>query len=179
MIYEERLTLTHAKSADAYLEHVKSNLHPQLNKEGGEPLCLLSGLIGDPANQYLQMTAFEDVQEWEAAQSKIPPPPSDLIESETVRLLRPIASRPKPQIPEEDRRAVYGCRRFQIDPANLADFVDSSQNGIWPRIESPRRLHPWPLDHHRHHPAHGHPPPNRLPQPHPLGRDQSYQQPTG
>jgi len=136
MIYEERLTLTHAKSADAYLEHVKSNLHPQLNKEGGEPLCLLSGLIGDPANQYLQMTAFEDVQEWEAAQSKIPPPPSDLIESETVRLLRPIASRPKPQIPEEDRRAVYGCRRFQIDPANLADFVDSSQNGIWPRIES-------------------------------------------
>jgi hypothetical protein len=39
-------------------------------------------------------------------------------------------------VPREDRRAVYGCRRFFIDPANLDDFVNSSQNGIWPRVES-------------------------------------------
>ncbi len=136
MIYEERLTLTHAKSAEAYLEHVKNHRVPQVKKAGGEPLCILSGLIGDPANQYLQMTAFEDVSAWEAAQANVPPSPPDMIESETVRLLRPIASRPKPQIPQEDQRAVYGCRRFVIDPANLADFVDGSQNGIWPRIES-------------------------------------------
>ncbi len=136
MIYEERLTLTHAKAADAYLEYCHTGVFPQIKSEGGEPLCLLSGLIGDPVNQYLQITAFEDVAAWEPAQAKVPPSPSEMVESETVRLLRPIASRPKPQIPEEDRRAVYGCRRFQIDPANLADFVDSSQNGIWPCIES-------------------------------------------
>ena len=31
---------------------------------------------------------------------------------------------------------MYGCRRFIIDPADVSDFVDSSENGIWPRIES-------------------------------------------
>ena len=136
MIYEERLTLSHSKSASDYLEFCKDEHWPKLRAAGGEPICLLSGLIGDPANQYLQMTAFEDVQAWEAAQSKVAPSPQKLVETESVRLFRPIASRPKPQIPSEDRRAVYGARRFFIDPADLADFVNSSQNGIWPRIES-------------------------------------------
>jgi hypothetical protein len=136
MIYEERLTLTHSRSAEDYLEYCQTDRLEQLRTAGGQPLCLLSGLIGDPANQYLQITAFEDVRAWEEAQDKVPPAPSDLIESETARLLRPIASRPKPVVPEADRRAVYGCRRFVINPANLSDFVDSSENGIWPRIES-------------------------------------------
>ena len=136
MIYEERRTLTHARSAEEYLEYCKSDLWPKLRSEGGQPICLLSGLIGDPANQYIQVTGFEDTQAWEAAQSKLAPSPPNLVESESVRLLRPIASRPKSQVPQEDRRAVYGCRRFFIDPADLSDFVNSSQNGIWPRIES-------------------------------------------
>lgn len=136
MIYEERLTLSHSKSADNYLAYCKTDLWPRLRAEGGQPVCLLSGLIGDPANQYLQMTAFEGLRAWEEAQIAIPPSPPDLVESETVRLSRPIASRPKPVVPLEDRRAVYGCRRFFIDPANLDDFVNSSQNGIWPRVES-------------------------------------------
>lgn len=136
MIYEERRTLTHTKSAEDYLDYCKSDLWPRLRAEGGQPICLLSGLIGDPANQYLQVTGFEDVQAWDTAQSTIAPSPTSLVESESVRLLRPIASRPKSPVPEEDRRAVYGCRRFYIDPADLSDFVNSSQNGIWPRIES-------------------------------------------
>ena len=136
MIYEERRTLTHTKSAEDYLEYCKSDLWPRLRAEGGQPICLLSGLIGDPANQYLQVIGFEDVQAWDAVQSTIWPSPTSLVESESVRLLRPIASRPKSPVPEEDRRTVYGCRRFYIDPADLSDFVNSSQNGIWPRIES-------------------------------------------
>jgi len=136
MIYEERLTLTSAKSAEAYLEYAQNERQPQLRTVGGEPLCLFSGLIGDPANQYLQVTAFEDVMAWETAQSRVGPAPSDMVENESVRLLTSISSRPKNPVPKEDQRAVYGCRRFVIDPANLADFVDSSQNGIWPRIES-------------------------------------------
>jgi len=134
MIYEERRTLTHSKSAEDYLEYCTSDLWPSLRAEGGQPICLLSGLIGDPANQYLQVTGFEDVPAWEAVQSIIPPSPPSLVESESVRLLRPIASRPKSPVPQEDRRAVYGCRRFLIDPADLWDFVNSSENGIWPRI---------------------------------------------
>lgn len=136
MIYEERLTLTHSKSAEAYLKYCQTDRQAQLRAAGGQPLCLLSGLIGDPANQYLQITAFEDLRAWEGAQAKVAPSPAELVESESARLLRPIASRPKPVVPQADRRAVYGCRRFFIDPANLSDFVNSSENGIWPRVES-------------------------------------------
>ena len=136
MIYEERRTLSHPKSAEDYLEYCKTGYWPNLRAEGGQPICLLSGLIGDPANQHLQITAFEDVQAWEAAQSKLEPSPQNLVENESVRLFRSIASRPKPSVPEEGRRPVYGCRRFLINPADVSDFVNSSENGIWPRIES-------------------------------------------
>jgi len=76
------------------------------------------------------------VEAWETAQMGIPPSPLDIVASESVRLLKPIAPRPKPQLPPEDRRAVYGCRRFFINPEDVSDFVFSSENGIWPRIES-------------------------------------------
>jgi hypothetical protein len=136
MIYEERRTLAHAKSAADYLQYCHTELWPKLKSEGGQPLCLLSGLIGDPPNQYLQVIEFEDAQAWAAAQNSVSPSPHDLVASESVRLLKSIASRPKAQVPKEDQRAVYGCRRFLINPTDLPDFVNSSQNGIWPRIES-------------------------------------------
>ena len=136
MIYEERRTLTHAKSAADYLEYCQTDLWPKLKAESGQPICLLSGLIGDPANQYLQVTEFEDAQAWEVAQNSVPPSPHEMVVSESVRLMQSIASRPKTQMPKEDQRAVYGCRQFLINPADLLDFVNSSQNGIWPRIES-------------------------------------------
>ena len=136
MIYEERRTLSHPKSAEEYLEYCKTDYWPRLRSEGGQPICLLSGLIGDPTNRFLQITGFDDLQAWEAAQSRAAPSPQNLVESESVRLLRPIASRPKPFVPQEDQRAVYGCRRFFINPADISDFVNSSENGIWPRIES-------------------------------------------
>ncbi len=75
MIYEERLTLTHPRSTEDYLGYCKSDLWPKLKAEGGQPICLLSGLIGDPANQYLQITAFENLRAWEEAQLKVAPTP--------------------------------------------------------------------------------------------------------
>ena len=73
MIYEERLTFTYSKSAEEYLKYCQSDRLEQLSAAGGQTLCLLSGLIGDPANQYLQITAFEDVRAWEEAQAFIGP----------------------------------------------------------------------------------------------------------
>lgn len=135
MIYEERRTLSQSKSGEEYLEYCQTDYWPKIRAEGGRPFCLLSGLIGDPANQFLQITAFEDLKVWEAAQA-VASPPKNVVASESVRLLRPIASRPKQTVPQEDRRAVYGCRTFFIDPEDASDFVASSENGIWPRGES-------------------------------------------
>jgi hypothetical protein len=59
-----------------------------------------------------------------------------LIEAEHVRLLRSSAPRPKPVTPPEDRRAVYGMRRFSIHPKDWPAFVRHSNDGIWPRIEA-------------------------------------------
>ncbi len=136
MIYEERRTLAHSKSTNDYLQFCQTERLPELRTLGADPLALLSGLIGDPANQYLQVTGFEDISAWQSAQEKVSPSAHGMVVEESVRLLRPIASRPKPQVPQEDQRAVYGYRRFVINPADLPDFVNSSQNGIWPRIES-------------------------------------------
>ena len=136
MIYEERRTLAHPKSADDYLKFCQTELFPELRHMGADPISLLSGLIGDPTNQHLQITAFEDMSVWEATQDKVLPLSNSMVIKESVRLIKPIASRPKSKVSAEDQRAVYGCRRFTINPADLQDFVNSSQNGIWPRIES-------------------------------------------
>lgn len=39
-------------------------------------------------------------------------------------------------IPIEDRRPIYGYRKFIISPDDLSEFITCSENGIWPRIES-------------------------------------------
>jgi hypothetical protein len=59
-----------------------------------------------------------------------------LVDSEDVRLLRSVSSRPKSVIAPEDLRPFYGHRRFFISPADVDEFVEHSQNGIWPRIEA-------------------------------------------
>ena len=109
---------------------------PHLKATGGQTLCLLSGLIGDRNNSFLQVTGFEDSAAWELAQKTMPEERNEFIEQEEVRLLRPIASRPKAVIPREDRRPVYGYRRFFINPEDLPQFVRYSEEGVWPLYEA-------------------------------------------
>ncbi|GIS95107.1 MAG: hypothetical protein CM1200mP22_23440 [Dehalococcoidia bacterium] len=175
MIYEERRTLAHPKSADDYLKFCQTELFPELRHLGADPISLLSGLIGDPTNQHLQITAFEDMSVWEATQDKVLPLSNSMVIKESVRLIKPIASRPKSKVSAEDQRAVYGCRRFTINPADLQDFVNSSQNGIWPRKRVSRSLHLGFMEHSRHHATHGDTASNRVPQPNTLGADKGHQ----
>ena len=161
MIYEERRTLSQSKSREEYLEYCKTDYWPKIRAEGGRPFCLLSGLIGDPGNQFLQITAFEDLKVWEAAQA-VASSPKNVVASESVRLLRPIASRPKQTVPQEDRRAVYGCRTLFIDPEDASDFVASSENGLASgRVAG--RLRSGPVDDHRGDSADGDSAFDRLP----------------
>ena len=59
-----------------------------------------------------------------------------MVEREEARLLKAIADRPKPHVPPEDRRAVYGYRRFFIHPGDLEEFIFLSREGVWPRVEA-------------------------------------------
>ena len=121
---------------EEYLRAVRDKLPASSQASDGQVLCLLSGLIGDPANHFLRITRYSDLETWESAQASDELGIAGLVNGEEVRLLRPIASRPRETIALEDRRAIYGYRRILIKPGDLDEFVHCSEEGIWPRIES-------------------------------------------
>ncbi len=136
MIYEERRIIAKRGMADACADLVRQSMKPAFEGNGGEIIALVQGLIGAPSEEIIQVTRFPDLGHWQNAQETLNIRRMELIESEEVRVMRSIASRPKQIIPAEDRRAIYGYRRFFIDPEDHNDFVRYSEEGIWPRIES-------------------------------------------
>ncbi|MCH8827144.1 MAG: hypothetical protein IIB16_09325 [Chloroflexi bacterium] len=136
MIYEERTVTTRRGKVDEYVRLFREHMKPAIESEGGEVLRMVSGLIGAPATELITFTRFADIASWERAQGQMSAERMGTVESENVRLLRSIASRPKQVIPDEDGRAVFGYRRFLIDPTDLDDFVRYSEEGIWPRVEA-------------------------------------------
>ena len=136
MIFEERRTVVGPGRLDDYISVCHAHLWPSIRASGGKVICLLSGLIGDPQNELVQITSWRSLYAWEKGQTATRADLPGMYQSEQVRLLRPIASRPKSVIPERDRRPYYGFRRFFIDPADMDEFVHCSEDGIWPRIEA-------------------------------------------
>ena len=134
IVYEQRQITVSKGGLDEYVQHARDRLWPRLQAQGGSILCFLNGLIGYPIDEVIQITRFPGWSAWMRFQSSLPG--NQLVEKEEVRLLRPVASRPKPHVPPEDRRAVYGYHRFFIRPADLDEFVHCSQDGVWPRIET-------------------------------------------
>ncbi len=135
-IYEERHTSLDRGAFAAYLELCREQTWPAVAGQGGRVLCLMSGLIGAPATELLQVTAFPDFAAWERTQKVAASRRGDLVEAEEVRLLRAIAARPKDVLPDDDRRAVYGYRRFSTRASDLEEFAMCSGEGVWPRIEA-------------------------------------------
>jgi hypothetical protein len=133
VIYELRQTTLRSHGLDDYLRQTGPVA------EGANLLCRLSGFIGYPPEEILEVTRFPGLAAWTRAQQERPEiglPETGLIEKQEVRLFRSISSRPKSPDSAEDRRTIYGFRRFFIRPADLDEFVHCSENGIWPRIEA-------------------------------------------
>ncbi|HJN88593.1 MAG: hypothetical protein QF714_10035 [Dehalococcoidia bacterium] len=131
--YELRQTTLRSHGLDEYVRQTGPSA------DGGKLLCRLSGFIGYPPEEVLEVTGFPGLAAWTQAQQErreSGPPDNGLIEKQEVRLLRSISSLPKSPVPAEDRRTIYGYRRFFIRPTDLDDFVNCSENGIWPRIEA-------------------------------------------
>ena len=133
LVYEERRTILRHGKLPAFIEQVRSGDYAGLHQPGGDVLCVLGSLIGAPETEVIRFTAFEDVAAWESATRVYGSSP--LVESETLRLLRPVAGRPLRVTPDEHRRDYYGYRRFHIDASDLAELVHDSENGVWPRVE--------------------------------------------
>lgn len=136
MIYEERFTIVNIAQVRDYLDFCRETMCPAMKSAGGQVLCLLTGLIGDLGNTVLQITGFSEIDSWRAAQESLTTGRDELVESEEVRLLRTVASRPKAVIPPEDRRPVYSYRRLFIAPSDLPEFVRCAEEGVWPLYEA-------------------------------------------
>jgi len=136
MIYEERYTYTVIRGTRDYLAFFRGKMAPAMRAAGGEPLLFLTGMVGDRDNAVLQICRFPDLASWEAAQKDLTSGREKVVESDEVRLLRSVASRPKAVIPPEDRRACYSYRKLFINPSDLPQFVEDSEKGVWPLYEA-------------------------------------------
>lgn len=140
MIYEERrITLKH-RTFGEYRRFVLETLWQQLEGDGHQPICLLNGLIGAGAQDIVLINGFEDYDAWQSAQGaiaggNIDAPPRAWTESETVRLMHASDYRPDGPTQPEDRRAVYGARRWWINPEDWETFNRLSFEGIWPAMD--------------------------------------------
>jgi hypothetical protein len=136
-LYEERRTVIGRDAFKEYDALCRETLWPCQKERGGQVLCRLGGHMGEPAQELRTLTAFPDLSSWQAAQAAgLPDRLYDLVEEESVRLLRPITSRPRRPVPREDRRPLYGYRRFFIRHHDLSEVAVLSENGVWPRFES-------------------------------------------
>jgi hypothetical protein len=135
MIYEERYTTTTVRGTRDYLNLFREKMVTRIRTSGGEPLLLLQGMIGDRGNSLLQITRFPDLPAWERAQTSLEAGRESLVDSEEIRLLKSVSSRPKKIIPKADRRPVYSYRKLFINPSDLEKFVDDSEKGVWPLYE--------------------------------------------
>ena len=136
MVYEERYTLTVVRGTRDYLTLFREKMMPKIRAAGGEPLLFLTGMVGDRDNAVLQITRFPDLAAWERAQKDLATSRDKIVESDEVRLLRSVTSRPKTIIPPEDRRPCYSYRKLFINPADLPQFVEDSEKGVWPLYEA-------------------------------------------
>ena len=134
LIYEQRQLTLRKGALEEYVQHVRADVWPRIREQGGSVVCLLSGLIGYPTEEVVQVARFPGLDSWNDFQIAFPG--NTMVEKEEARLLKSISDRPKPHIPPEDRRSVYGYRRFLIHPADLDEFVSLSRDGVWPRVEA-------------------------------------------
>lgn len=151
MIFEERKTiLKHYQLQQidpAYIELVTKDLWQAHASLGARPIVMLSTLVGAPAAQTYTIVGYENAEAWERLQIPGTRPHgrgeeawkpyesllsrrSGYVLSERVRLMERAGPRPKDQIPLDERRDVYGFRRFLIDPADVEEFARLSV-AIW------------------------------------------------
>ncbi len=135
MLAEERKTIIKKSELSEYLAYCRSTVWPSIRTAGGQILCVVGGVIGKPKTHLVQITSFNNFDDLKTSQGAWAVDRSEFIEHEAVSLLQSISTRPKEIIPPEDRRPFYGLRKFYISSSNVKEFVECSEDGIWPRME--------------------------------------------
>ncbi len=143
-LYEHRVTMVEPGRFREYRDHFLQHTWSRLIEAGFRPLCLLNPTIGGEPEEVHSFVGIPSWSDWRQAQEIIVGLSDDdarsvrrpLIVSESVEPLIPNSGRPLAETPASDRRAVYGLRRWTIDPANWRHFAELTEHGVWPAMDA-------------------------------------------
>ena len=143
-LYEHRVTMIEPKRFPEYRALFLGETWPRLVEAGFRPLCLLNALIGGTPEEVHTFVGVPSWDEWRRGQEILVGLGDDayrnvrraLIVNETARPKIPYGGRPLAETPDSDRRAVYGLRRWTIDPATWERFSHLTEFGVWPAMDA-------------------------------------------
>jgi hypothetical protein len=137
MVTEERIITLKKNSLEEYLSVSKASILPSLRSTGGKVLCVLRGLVGSTADTLTQLTVFKNLDAWQTSQGAWVNDNDQLIQKQTIRLLRTLGTRPNPNtmLPPEDRRLIYQYKSDLVSPSNFSEFILCNEEGVWPEVE--------------------------------------------
>jgi hypothetical protein len=143
-LYEHRVTMIEPKRFPEYREIYLQETWPRLVEAGFRPLCLLNPAIGGTPEEVHSFIGYPSWDDWRRGQEILVGLGDDayrnvrreLIVSETARPKIPYAGRPLAETPDSDRRAVYGLRRWTIDPSTWERFAHLTEFGVWPAMDT-------------------------------------------
>ena len=143
-MYEHRVTMVEPKRFTEYRDLYLAETWPRLVEAGFRPLCLLHPLIGGTPEEVHSFVGCPSWDDWRRAQEIMVGIGDDgyrrvrreLIVDETARPKLPYAGRPLAETPDADRRAVYGLRRWTIDPDTWERFAELTEFGVWPAMDA-------------------------------------------
>ena len=143
-LYEHRVTMVEPGRFREYRELFLEQTWPRLVEAGYRPLCLLNPTIGGTPEEVHSFVGIPSWDEWRRGQEIIVglddrdyrSERRPLVANESVKPLIPYSGRPLAETPDTDRRAVYGLRRWTIDPAVWERFAELTEHGVWPAMDA-------------------------------------------
>lgn len=142
MIYDERrIRLQSESDWPSFREWALTSLWPTLEALGHNPVCVLNGLIGKGTQDVEIIVGYENYTARQSAQSLFIGQSAAVAEEE-VHLLESSPYTVSRGADVEDRRSIYGVRRWWIDPGDWHEFVRLSYEGIWPAMDYVRATTP-------------------------------------
>ena len=137
MLYDERrVRLRSDRDWPEYRRWALQELWPALEAAGHKPVCVLNGLIGKGVQDVLLIVGFGDLDARQAAQPLFAGKAALVVTDDDAQLLlsSPYTEDRSAAIAGH-RRAIYGVRRWWIEPTRWDEFVQLSHDGIWPAMD--------------------------------------------
>jgi hypothetical protein len=140
MLYEERrVRLVCEGDWAPYRSWALHTLWSDLQRHGHKVVCVLNGLIGKGVQDVLIIVGYDDFAARQAAQPLFMGQRERVLDEE-IHLLESSPYTEGRGVNVEDRRNIYGVRRWWIDPKDWDEFVGLSYEGIWPAMDYVRAI---------------------------------------